>query len=86
MAGKKGRSGRTKLPGRLYRLYIRYRPGLDPPELEELLETMVTTNHHKRTDIFRAAVIGGMTQAKTTAQAAEASVTTTLLDEMFADF
>ncbi len=86
MAGKKGRSGRPKMPGRLYRLYIRYRPGLDPPELADLLETMVNANHYKRVDIFKAAVAGGMDQAHATARAVETNATTSLLDDMFANF
>ena len=86
MAGKKGRSGRPKLPGRLYRLYIRYRPGLDPPELEDLLETMVNANHYKRADIFKAAVADGIKQAHAAAKAVETKATTSLLDDMFASF
>ena len=86
MAGKKGRSGRPKLPGRAYRLYIRYRPGLDPPELGELLEMVANESEEKRADILRAALVGGASQAQATAEMVESSATTSLLDEMFASF
>lgn len=86
MAGKKGRSGRPKLPGRAYRLYIRYRPGLDPPELGELLETVARASDQKRADILRTALLGGASQAQATAEMVESSATASLLDDMFATF
>jgi len=86
MAGKKGRSGRPKLSGRAYRFYIRYRPGLDPPELGKLLEMVANESDEKRADILRAALIGGASQAQATAEMVESSATASLLDEMFASF
>lgn len=86
MAKKKKKLGRPKLPGQLYHLYIRYRPGIDPPELGQLLEAFNRAKGQKRADILRAALINGADQAQKTAASAESSRTASLLDEMFAAF
>ena len=86
MPGKAGRSGRNKEPGKLYRFSLRYRPGVDAPELERLLEAISAARGRKRADILRAALLGGASQAQETAARAEDSATETLLDDLFDAF
>jgi hypothetical protein len=86
MAGVSGRSGRRRQPGRLYRFSLRYRPGIDPPELAALLETVATARGAQRADILRAALLGGAGQAQTLAAVIEDTETVTLLDDLLAAF
>jgi hypothetical protein len=88
MAGRAGRSGRRKTPGKVYRFdfYYRFVPGEDPPELATLLESIVRAKGRKRRDILRAALLGGSQQAQATATQAEDSEIAGLFDEMFLDF
>ena len=88
MAGTPGRSGRKKAPGRVFKFffYYRYKPGVDPPELEALLKTIVAAQGTRRRDILRSALLGGAQQAQDTADRAEDSLATGLLDAMFDDF
>lgn len=88
MAGIQGRSGRKEAPGRVFKFffYYRYVPGQDPPELEALLEAMVASRGAKRHDILRSALLGGARQAQETADRAEDSQVTGLLEAMFDEF
>ncbi len=88
MAGKKGRSGRTGSPGRIYEFHFYYRltPGEDPPELEALLDSIIQAKGRKRRDIIRAALLGGSQQAQDVATQVENSESAGLFDEMFDDF
>ena len=79
--------GRPRAPGKVYYLgRLRFRPGIDPPELEEILEAIVNAGPGKRADILRAALQGGAVQAREEANSAEDSSTRNLLDEMFSQF
>lgn len=88
MAGRAGRSGRRKAPGKVYRFdfYYRFIPGEDPPELEGLLESIVQAEGRKRRDILRAALLSGAQQAQLLADQAEDSEIAGLVDDMLADF
>ena len=88
MAGKPGKSGRTKKPGKVYRfeLYYRLVPGQDPPELEALLDSIVAAKGRKRRDILRAALLGGSKQAQDTASQSEDSDIADVFADMFAEF
>ena len=86
MPGIPGRSGRPKEPGKLYRFSLRYRPGVDPPALEKLLESVIAVQGRKRADILRAALLGGADQAQQTASKPEDSAAEALLDELFDAF
>jgi hypothetical protein len=57
MAGIKGRSGRFKLPGKYYRIGLRYRPGIDPPELKDLLDAILAAKGEERAHILRTALL-----------------------------
>ena len=79
--------GRPRAPGKVYCLgRLRFRPGIDPPELEDILEAIVRTGPGKRADILRAALQGGAGLARQEANSAEDSRTRNLLDEMFSQF
>jgi hypothetical protein len=79
--------GRKPAPGKVYYLgRLRFRPGLDPPELEEILEAITGAAPPKRADILRAALLGGSKQAQDIVGKVEDSGTTDLLNDMFADF
>jgi len=79
--------GRKPAPGTVYYLgRLRFRPGMDPPELERLLESIIAAPAGKRADILRAALLGGASEAQETASKAEDSVTETLLDDMLGAF
>lgn len=86
MAGQKGLSGRRRATGILYRLSFRFEPGVDPPELRVLLESVKEAKGRKRRDIMRIALLGGLQQAYAVAAAAEDSETAGLIDGMFEDF
>ena len=79
--------GRPRAPGKVYYLgRLRFRPGIDPPELEEILEAIMQAGPGKRADILRAALQGGAGLARKEADSAEDSSTRNLLDEMFSQF
>lgn len=88
MKTRKPGAGRPPKPGKVYRfeLYYRLIPGEDPPELEELLQSIVQAKGRKRRDIIRAALLGGLGQAKQTAASTEDSETTGILDDMLDNF
>ena len=80
--------GRPKKPGRVFEFhfYYRFTPGLDPPELELLLQSIAQASGRKRRDILRAALLGGAQQAQETAARPEDSEIANLFDEMFDEF
>lgn len=81
MAGTKGKSGRKKTTGRLYRLNVRYRPERHSPELKELLD-LVESAGMRGADILDRVAAGGVAAAR---QAAEVEVveTAALLNDLF---
>lgn len=83
MAGQKGKSGRLRCPGRVYRLNIRYRPERHPPELNELLALLINHDVDKRGDILAAMVAGGGLVAARAATSAETVETESLLADLF---
>jgi len=88
VAGKKGRSGPPKKPGKVYEFDFYYRliPSEDPPELESLLDSIVQAKGRKRRDIIRAALLGGSKQAQATAVQSEDSEMAGLFDDMLGEF
>jgi hypothetical protein len=88
MAGKKGKSGRPRKPGKVYEFDFYYRliPGEDPPELEAILEAIVNARGRKRRDIIRDTLIGGAQKARTTAEKSEDSETEELINSLFDNF
>lgn len=88
MAGKVGKSGRQKKPGKVYEFDFYYRliPGQDPPELEEILDSIIAARGRKRRDILRAALLGGSQQAQITASRSEDSEIADTFEDMFSDF
>ena len=79
--------GRKPAPGKIYYLgRLRFRPGLDPPELEDILEAITGAAPPKRAEILRAALLGGSKQARDIVGKVEDSGTTDLLNDMFVDF
>ena len=88
MSGKAGRSGRKRATGQVFRFDFYYRiiPGQDPPELEKLLESIVSAKGQKRRDILRNALLGGAQQAQEAAETVEDSQMEGLFNEMFGEF
>jgi len=86
MAGVSGRSGRRRQPGRLYRFSVRYRPGVDPPELAALLEAVAAASGGRRAEMLRLALLGGAAQAQALSVDAEGAEVGTLLDDLLAAF
>ncbi len=80
---KKDKRGRPKAPGKSYHLYVRYIPGLHPPELEALLEKIMATPPGKRNQIISQALIGGAEQVQAQTNGPEDFETTDLLDDLF---
>ncbi len=88
MKTRKQGAGRPPKPGKVYRfeLYYRLIPGEDPPELEELLQSIVRARGRKRRDIIRAALLGGLDRAQEMAATTEDSETTGILEDMLGNF
>lgn len=87
MAGVSGKSGRRRKPGKVYYLgRLRFRPGQDPPELQDILNAIAEAGPRKRADILRAALLGGAQQAQDTADRVEDSQATGLLKALFDEF
>jgi hypothetical protein len=84
MAGKKGVSGRPPEPGDVYQFtfYYRFIPGEDPPELKQLLDSIIKARGRKRRDIIRTALLGGADQAQEMAIRQEDSEEEALLSDM----
>lgn len=83
MAGQKGRSGRMPLPGRVYRMSVRFRPERHPPELNELLGLLLGQGMEQRGDILAAMVSGGGLAAARAATSVETVETDALLADLF---
>ena len=88
MAGIPGKSGRKPTAGKIYRFDFYYRliPGEDPPELEELLQSIIQARGRKRRDIIRAALLGGLDRAQKTAAKTEDSEAGDILNDMIGNF
>jgi hypothetical protein len=88
MPGKAGKSGRKKKSGTTYRFdfYYRVLPGEDPPELEELLKSIVQARGRKRREILQAALLGGIEQGRNEAAKQEDTETASILDDMMGSF
>jgi len=88
MPGIAGKSGRKKKSGTAYEFWFYYRvmPGEDPPELEELLKSIVQARGRKRREILQAALLGGIEQGHNEAAKEEDTTTTTILDDMMGSF
>lgn len=82
MAGQQGRSGRYPLPGRLYRLSVRFLPNRHSPELVELLGMLALADPEKRADILDRVAAGGLAEARA-ASLPEVVETETLLKDLF---
>lgn len=82
------KTGRPRKSGRTYEFdfYYRVTSGEDPPELEELLQSMVRAKGRKRRDIIRAALLGGIRQGQDTAAKNEDSETAGILDDLLGNF
>lgn len=85
--GKQG-CGRPPEPGNVYRfeLYYRFIPGQDPPELAELLDSIIRAKGRKRRDILRAALLGGIQPGQDVAAKNEDSETADILNDMLGNF
>lgn len=77
--------GRPKEPGKYFRFGLRYRPGLDPPELGTLLESIHLAPMGQRESILRAALLGGAAQGNQVASR-EDHAAAAIVDDIFADF
>ena len=88
MAGKAGKSGRVKITGKVYRFYFYYRldPASDPPELGEVLDSIIQAKGRKRRDIIRSAFLGGAQQAQVTAARTDDSEILQDVGDMFSAF
>jgi hypothetical protein len=83
------RRGRPPEPGVVYYLgRLRFRPGEDPPALKEFLDTFMTAPPRSKQSILKAALIGGLEQAREAQWEAfgEDEETTAGLEVMFAEF
>jgi hypothetical protein len=79
--------GRPPSPGKVYYLgRLRYRPGVDPPELEDLLEEIEEAGPARRREILRTALLGGIEQGATQAGAVEDEEVTNLMDDLLGGF
>jgi len=79
--------GRRPTPGKVYYLgRLRFRPGIDPPELQNLLENLASSSPVKRADMLRATLLGGAQYAMEKATSIEDDDTGQLLSDFFADF
>jgi len=86
MAGKRGKSGRKPMPGKYYRFGLRFRPGIDPPELRDLLENIAAAPPAQRGELLRMALISGAKNAGTATASPEDAEIETMLDELFDSF
>jgi len=79
--------GRPREPGKLYYLgRLRYRPGIDPPDLSDLLEQIEQAGPVRRREILCAALIGGLEQAQQRADSAEDHEVTGMMDDLLGEF
>ena len=79
--------GRPKSAGFvIYLGRLRVVPGLDPPELVEFAGLWRQAEPERKRTLLRAALAGGVGQARDQAAQVEDEETTGLLDDMLADF
>lgn len=79
--------GRPKAPGFvIYLGRVRVVPGLDPPELVEFARLWQEADSDRKSELLRAALVGGLSQAQVQADQVEDAETTDLLDDLLADF
>jgi hypothetical protein len=71
------------LPGRLYRLNVRFHPGRHSPELAELLDLLNDATTIQRGTILDQVASGGDLEAARSAAQPEAVETETLLEDLF---
>ena len=88
MAGTKGSSGRHKALGEIYEFhfYYRFEPGIDPPELKMVLDSIRASTGQKRREIIKAALLSGASEAWQAASTIESATVRSLVDDMFSDF
>ncbi len=86
MAGKQGKSGRKPSPGKYYRFGLRFRPGIDPPELRDLLENIAAAPPAQRGELLRTALISGADNAMTPATSPEDAEIENMLNDLFDSF
>jgi len=79
--------GRPPKTGQIYYLgRLRYRPGIDPPGLQDLLEQLEGAGPARRREILRAALIGGLGQAQAAASTVEDAEVGDLMDDLLGEF
>ncbi len=82
MAGRTGRSGRRRTPGKLYRFSVRFNPGRHSPDLAELLELLAMAGPQRAADILDRVAGGGIGAARQAASV-EAVETEAFLRDFF---
>ena len=82
-----GRRGRPPKPGKVYYLgRLRFRPGIDPPELKAFLDLFDQAEPGRKASILRAALLGGLDQGQVQAAQVEDEETAALLDDLLGEF
>ena len=82
MAGNHN-SGRRGQPGFAIRVVLRYRAGIDPPELGTLLKKIEQAPTEQRQAILNATLLGGIDDGQDIADAAESPATARIIDDLF---
>ena len=81
------RRGRPPKAGTVYYLgRLRYRPGVDPPELQDILQAIEEAGPARRRDILRAALLGGADEAQARADSPEDDEVTGMMDDLLGGF
>lgn len=83
------RIGRPPEPGTVYYLgRLRFRPGVDPPQLQAFLERFQAAEPGYKSQLLRAALIGGLEApgAADNLVGGEDDETAALLDDLLGDF
>lgn len=86
MTGKRGKSGRKPMPGKYYRFGLRFRPGIDPPALRDLLEKIAAAPPAERGKLLRTALISGAENAMMPTPAPEDAEIETMLTDLCDSF
>jgi len=80
------RRGRPREPGKVYYLgRLRFRPGMDPPELAAFLERLAAAGPG-RGELLKRALIGGLAKGGQVVGSAEDEETRAVLDELLGEF
>ncbi|HEX9925726.1 MAG TPA: hypothetical protein VGD99_23930 [Anaerolineae bacterium] len=82
MAGNHN-SGRRGQPGFAIRVVLRYRAGVDPPELGTLLKKIEQAPTERRQEILNATLLGGIDDGQDVANATESTDTARIIDDLF---